>query len=154
LIGSSFYYSHRIKTVRFIFRAHPRLRRGPGYPLQFLGFTCGKACGISASIPCADQRAAAICLRYRIPFFAETKQNHAVWILMRKRLKSKGIPLTPQGIGVYFQVPGNYQVSEEILTAKSNKFLFAGPFLPSFFDFAMNFFFKAYCFRGILTLKK
>jgi hypothetical protein len=28
-------------------------RRKPGYPLQFLGFTSGKASGISASIPCA-----------------------------------------------------------------------------------------------------
>jgi hypothetical protein len=37
--------------------AHPRLRRGPGYTLQFLSFACGKASGISASIPCAAQAA-------------------------------------------------------------------------------------------------
>jgi hypothetical protein len=35
-----------------------RFAAGPGYPLQFLSFTagkftCGKASGISASIPCA-----------------------------------------------------------------------------------------------------
>jgi hypothetical protein len=34
--------------------AHSRLRREPGYPLQFLSFTAGKASGISASIPCAS----------------------------------------------------------------------------------------------------
>jgi hypothetical protein len=28
-------------------------RAGPGYPLQFLSFSYGKASGISASIPCA-----------------------------------------------------------------------------------------------------
>jgi hypothetical protein len=27
----------------------------------------------------------------------------------------------PQGIGVYFHVPGNYRVLEEVLTAKANK---------------------------------
>jgi hypothetical protein len=32
------------------------LRKKPGYPLQFLGFTSGKACGISASIPCAAEK--------------------------------------------------------------------------------------------------
>jgi hypothetical protein len=36
------------------------------------------------------------------------------------RLK-RGIRGRRQGIGVYFQVPGNYQVLEEILTAKSKK---------------------------------
>jgi hypothetical protein len=40
--------------------AHPRLRRGPGYPLQFLSFTAGKASGISASIPCANQNRFAV----------------------------------------------------------------------------------------------
>jgi hypothetical protein len=40
-------------------------------------------------------------------------------------------------IGVYFHVPGNYQVLEEILTTrskKSKKFLLPGPFFSSFFD--------------------
>jgi hypothetical protein len=37
--------------------AHPRPKgRGPGFPLQFLSFTCGKASGISAAIPCANQK--------------------------------------------------------------------------------------------------
>jgi hypothetical protein len=33
--------------------ASPACGRGPGYPLQFLSFTRGKASGIFASIPCA-----------------------------------------------------------------------------------------------------
>jgi hypothetical protein len=41
-------------------RAHPRLRRGPGYPLQFLSSAFGGASGISASIPCAGRAAAAV----------------------------------------------------------------------------------------------
>jgi hypothetical protein len=28
----------------------------PGFPLQFLSFTSGKASGISAAIPCAEER--------------------------------------------------------------------------------------------------
>jgi hypothetical protein len=39
------------------------MRRKPGFPLQFLGFTAGKASGISASIPCAAFGRAAILLR-------------------------------------------------------------------------------------------
>jgi hypothetical protein len=47
------------------------------------------------------------------------------------------LPAAQQGIDVYFQVLGNNQVLEEILTAKSkksNKFLLSGLFFPSFFD--------------------
>jgi hypothetical protein len=29
-------------------------RKKPGFSLQFLSFTCGKASGISAAIPCAE----------------------------------------------------------------------------------------------------
>jgi hypothetical protein len=36
--------------------AHFLLRKKPGFPLQFLDFTCGKVCGISVSIPCAAQK--------------------------------------------------------------------------------------------------
>jgi hypothetical protein len=38
--------------------AHPRLRRGPGYPLQFLSRrrSAAAASGISAPIPCAEDR--------------------------------------------------------------------------------------------------
>jgi hypothetical protein len=55
-----------------------------------------------------------------------------------------------QGIGVYFQVPRNDQVTEEILTTKSKKEGKKGPAnknLFDFFDFAVNFFFKTPSFE-------
>jgi hypothetical protein len=45
------------------------LRAGPGYTLQFLGFTSGKACGISASIPCAASRSGQVSFRGKIRVF-------------------------------------------------------------------------------------
>jgi hypothetical protein len=73
-----------------------------------------------------------------------------------------------QGIGVYFQVPRNYQVLEEILTAKktatrsirekkSKKEEKKGPKnknLFDFFDFAVNLFFKVRCFSGNIDVEK
>jgi hypothetical protein len=80
-------------------------------------------------------------------------QNGEGRVQSGSRLASQGW----QGIGVYFQVPGNYQVLEAIFTAKSNKFLFSGPFLFSFFDFfdfTANFFFKACCFSRNFDVEK
>jgi hypothetical protein len=39
----------------FVFWAHFLLRKKPGFPLQFLVVTEGNTCGISASIPCAEE---------------------------------------------------------------------------------------------------
>jgi hypothetical protein len=73
--------------------------------------------------------------------------------------------LHKQGIGVYFHIPENYQVLEEILTtkshrtkgSKSNKFLLSGPFFSSFFDLfdlEVNFSSQHAAFKEILMLKK
>jgi hypothetical protein len=73
-----------------------------------------------------------------------------------------------QGIGVYFQVPRNYQVLEEILTAKSkkskkeekkgpkNKNLFGLFFLIDRVAvfFAVNLFIKARCFSVNIDVEK
>jgi hypothetical protein len=58
-----------------------------------------------------------------------------------------------QGAGVYFQVLRNYQILEEIVTVKSNKFRDKVPVFSSFFDceplvrfdFAVNSLFKVCC---------
>jgi hypothetical protein len=68
-----------------------------------------------------------------------------------------GTLISKQGSCIYFHVPGNYQVLEEILPRRRisrRRFYTQVLFFSSFFAVAVNFFFKVCCFQRNFDVEK